>query len=399
MKPDDYFAELDDQLALLTAFARQVNELDLAGALAEEFRGEQADGWSTATTAHQVRDELLAIALRSPFSWEDRRLMLALYAQLAEAGGVYESLRNMFGVLEAKPWLTTPFRHLVRVRSNRVIGPNANATFKDFAAAAAEIGMTRLSELLEFAFRDDLRNGVAHADYILWSDGVRLPMRNGGYPKCVPHREVFEAIDRGLVLFDLLKAHRDDVRNSFRPAREIVGRLSVNPPMRYRVDWNPRIGLSFSSNSGGTETSPEFERQTRINEMLAGRVFALFAVVAADADRVAEYMQGRGFEPSVAVLPQAGFEAAVAAATQHGLWDRRIHVGTPTPVLLVSPWGTAWADIGERFDQLLAGLRGTHVRTEVQGAGFGGGHIALWSWIFDAFRAQLGLPPRFPRRT
>jgi hypothetical protein len=105
-----------------------------------------------------------------------------LYCQLAEAGGVYETLKNIMGVVTLKPYLLWPFQDLVRVKkeSRRVIGPNANATFRDLAMTSKELGLSRLSLLLEQTFRDDIRNGIYHADYVIWDDGLRLRNRNGG---------------------------------------------------------------------------------------------------------------------------------------------------------------------------------------------------------------------------
>ena len=38
-----------------------------------------------------------------------------------------------------------------------------------------------LNDLLGRVLRDDVRNGICHADYILWGDGLRLRRRNGGF--------------------------------------------------------------------------------------------------------------------------------------------------------------------------------------------------------------------------
>jgi hypothetical protein len=197
MTPQEYADELDKHLSHLVGAARQVNELDLASSLFEEFRGMQDAGWSTAATAREVFDEMVALAHLEKISKAQYRQLLSLYAQLAEAGGVYEGLKNVIGVIELKPYSMWPFQPLVRVRQapKRIIGPNANAMFRDLATSARNIGMNRLSELLELAFRDDIRNGIAHADYILWEDGIRLPRRNGGHADVVPYSEATDAIN------------------------------------------------------------------------------------------------------------------------------------------------------------------------------------------------------------
>ena len=161
-----------------------MNELDFAISLAGEFRGAQDDGWATTITAQEVFNEITVYSkTRGTRSKAELRVMLLLYCQLAEAGGIYESLKNVLGVITLKPYLLWPFKDLVRVKQmpNRVIGPNANATFRNLAMTAKAVGLSKLSELLEVAFVDDLRNGISHADYVIWDDGVRLPGRNGGY--------------------------------------------------------------------------------------------------------------------------------------------------------------------------------------------------------------------------
>ncbi len=45
--------------------------------------------------------------------------------------------------------------------------------------------MHELSEVLRDAFDPDIRNGYAHADYIIWGDGLRLRRQAGGFPKII----------------------------------------------------------------------------------------------------------------------------------------------------------------------------------------------------------------------
>ena len=45
---------------------------------------------------------------------------------------------------------------------------------KDLIGHASDLGLSELAEVLRDAFDPDVRNAVAHADYIIWSDGLRL---------------------------------------------------------------------------------------------------------------------------------------------------------------------------------------------------------------------------------
>lgn len=185
MEPQAYVRALNAQFTYLFAYARTINEIDTAAALSGEFRGAQDAGWSTVQTAYEVFGELKALGKKgAPLNKPELRQVLCLYAQLAEAGGVYEGLLNTMRVAQLKAYNLWPFQSLVRVRQEprAVIGPNANAMFRHLAKVATEIGMTGLAHLLEIAFRDDIRNGMAHADYVLDQEGLRLRRRNGGQP-------------------------------------------------------------------------------------------------------------------------------------------------------------------------------------------------------------------------
>ena len=199
MDPEKYLSELNTHLSYLWEFAKQTNELDFAVSLSGEFRGMQDAGWATTITAEEVFNELKSLSLnKSTRSKSELRSMLMLYSQLAEAGGVYEVIKNVMGTLAGKPYVLWPFQDLVKVKNSphRIIGPNSNATFKDLAITATSLGFTKLCSLLEITFRDDIRNGIAHADYIIWNDGLRLRRRNGGNAQLVGFDECNQALER-----------------------------------------------------------------------------------------------------------------------------------------------------------------------------------------------------------
>src|SRR5665213_1750955 len=208
MEPQAYIRALNIQFTYPFAFVRKINEIDTAAALFEEFRGMQDAGWNTVATAHEVFHELKALGSKGgPLTRPELRQVLCLYAQLAEAGGVYEGLLNTMQVAQLKAYNLWPFQDLVRVRREprAVIGPNANTMFRHLAEVATAIGMTSLARLLEIAFRDAVRNGMAHADYILGPDGLRLRRRNGGQPVVVSHQQMQDALQIAHFFFELLQ--------------------------------------------------------------------------------------------------------------------------------------------------------------------------------------------------
>lgn len=187
----------------------------------------------------------------------------------------------------------------MRGGQRRIIGPNANATFRDLATSAKEIGLCRLSALLELTFRDDIRNGIAHADYVIWNDGLRIRNRNGGNAVKVAYEEVSDAINRAIGFFHFLSEFGTTSMQCYNPPKTIVGRFSANPPMPWTVSFDPKNGaFGISGSSAGSVVTPEYQRQIEINGRLGGKVLATYSkgdtVFQAKVD---EHIIESGFEP------------------------------------------------------------------------------------------------------
>lgn len=280
--------------------------------------------------------------------------MLCLYAQLAEAGGVYEGLLNTMQVAQLKPYNLWPFQDLVRVRQvpQAVIGPNANAMFRRLAEVATAIGMTSLARLLEIAFRDDIRNAMAHADYILVPDGLRLRRRNGGQSMLVSNAEVVAALQIALFFFELLQTFQRAAAESFRPARTIVGRFSANPPMPWTIELTGDGRVSISSNAPVPQVDATYERQKRINDRLGGRMVTAYVGPGLNVPPVLlTEISTAGFEVLIVDFKNTEqFTALVAEVEEHGLWDPTPGAGNADNALLMAtPHGFRRISTGAEF--------------------------------------------------
>lgn len=336
-----------------------MNELDFAASLHGEARGAQGAGWATTITAHEVYEELAEYIGRSrPLSKAELRIAMLLYCQLAEAGGVYETLKNMLRVVTLKPYLLWPFHDLVRVKKapKRIIGPNANATFRDLAATAEAVGFEKLSYRLEIAFHDDIRNGICHADYVIWSDGLRLRNRNGGNAKLIPYDELSEMVGKGAVFFDLLQEYSRRAVESFNPPKVIVGRLSANPPMPWKVAYDPTTGsFQISGSAPCSMTTPEYERQATINGLLGGKVLAIYTPkVTATVQSIIDHIHSAGFGPNIIEMSDDQFVILRRQIDESRLWDFRTTHPDSGEALLVSPWGFRWLAAPDCFDNILS---------------------------------------------
>lgn len=171
----------------LFSAAKDKEEMQFAMALNPEFRGEQDAGWSTAEDASVALDQYLELLNALQPSPIKVRLALSLYSHLSEASGFYEVPKNMMRIASGEDYNLWPFRHLVarHALSGATIAPNANKVMKDLLGHAQELGLEKLKAVIVETFDPDLRNGYAHADYIIWKDGIRLRKRNGGQPSVV----------------------------------------------------------------------------------------------------------------------------------------------------------------------------------------------------------------------
>jgi hypothetical protein len=341
----------------LFAYARKINEIDTAAALSGESRGMQDAGWNTVATAHEVFNELKELGSKKvPLTTAEFRQMLCLYAQLAEAGGVYEGLLNTLQVAQLKAYNLWPFQDLVRVRQEprAVIGPNANAMFRRLAEIAASIGMTGFAHLLETAFRDDIRNAMAHADYILVPDGLRLRRRNGGQPALLTHAEVIAALQVAVSFFELLQATQRATAESFRPARTVVGRFSANPPMPWKIELTDKGSFSISSDAAGPQVDAAYARQQRINDRLGGRMVTAYVGPGMNVPPVlTTEIAATGFEVLIVGFEDAEqFTALVAEVDEHGLWDPKPN-SEDGALLMATPFGFRRISSGAEFQAWL----------------------------------------------
>ena len=345
MESQAYLRELNSQLTYLFAYASKINEIDTAAALSGEFRGMQDAGWNTVGTAYEVFQELKVLGTKgAPLNRAELRQFLCLYAHLAEAGGVYEGLLNTLQVAQLKAYNLWPFQNLVRVRAKprAVIGPNANAMFRHLAQVATDIGMTGLALLLEVTFRDDIRNAMAHADYILAPEGLRVRRRNGGHPKLVSNAEVETALQIAMYFFELLQAFQQKVAESFRPSQTIIGRFSNNPPMPWKIELTGEGRLSISSNAPGQQVDAAYERQKRINDRLGGRMVAAYIGPGMDAPpALLTEISRMGFEVLIVDFKSdEQFTDLLAEVKKHELWSL-----APAPenvdgaLLMATPFG------------------------------------------------------------
>jgi hypothetical protein len=243
---EDFYEKTARALRALFERAKTTNELEFAFSLSPEFRGLRGPGWNSAAEIVSSIDEYVAFINAQPRTRLSARVALGFYSNLSEAAGYYEIPKNMLRVANGLRYSMLPFGDLVDVhrRTGERIAPNANKVLRDLAGHAMTLGMEELAEVFRDAFDPDLRNGYAHADYVIWDDGIRLPKRNGGTPRRVPWPQFQALLEKGLNFFMILRSITDSHIRAYNPPRTIRGRLGdTAPEQEITIHCDPSNGI------------------------------------------------------------------------------------------------------------------------------------------------------------
>jgi hypothetical protein len=242
--PNRHFYEKAERaLRELFEKAKADHEVHFALALMPEMRGMQDAGWNTAEEAVRAYDDFTKhIKSLSNDATVRIRIILAFYMHLAEGAGFYEIPKKMLLTTEGKGNNILPFQRLVKKnrKTGQAIAPNANAIMKDLMGHAWLLGFYELSEVFKDAFDIDVGNSIAHADYILANDGMRLRRRNGGQVRVIPWIEFDALIGRGLNLFSIIRELAVEYVHSYDPPRTVTSRMTNNEPLTdYTIYYDP----------------------------------------------------------------------------------------------------------------------------------------------------------------
>jgi hypothetical protein len=247
----DFYEKIERTFRDLFEAARAKHELHFAMALMPEMRGMQDAGWNTAQDTQHAFDDYIKFLEIQEDGRMRCRIALSFYCHIAEASGFYEIPKNMLRIADGQSHVLWPFMDLVRAhkQTGDRIAPNANKVLKDLAGHAKDLGFEELAEVFRDAFDPDIRNGYAHADYIVWDDGLRLPKRNGGYARKISWEEFNSIFERGINFFYILRQVIGDYVLSYDPPKTIKSRLQDETEMDWTIYYEPKSG-AFSITSG-----------------------------------------------------------------------------------------------------------------------------------------------------
>ena len=236
----------------LFAAAKAKEELQFAMALNPEVRGEQSAGWSTAEESSRALDQYLELLKKLDPSPIKVRLALSLYSHLSEASGFYEIPKNIMRIASGDDYNLWPFQTLVAKHkaSGALIAPNAGKIMKDLLGHSHELGLENIKAVIIETFDADLRNGYAHADYIVWNDGIRLLKRNGGHPYVISFDAFTSKLNKSITFFQTLQSSVMECIRSYAIPKRIMGRMNkVDPALPSVIRYDEETG-AFSIQTG-----------------------------------------------------------------------------------------------------------------------------------------------------
>jgi len=125
-----------------------------------------------------------------------------------------------------------PFLNLVETHKQTgiKIAPNANKVLRNLAGHAETLGLSDLACCIRDAFDPDLRNGYAHADYVIWNDGIRLRKRNGGHPRLVSWEEFNARFERGINFFQMIRDLVNEYMDSYSEPKVVKAAMNPGEP-------------------------------------------------------------------------------------------------------------------------------------------------------------------------
>lgn len=144
-------------------------------------RGMNTAGWDVLDEAEKTFDDfnwMIATAHEAKGKATARRFAVYYYCFLIEMAAVQEMIINVLRCVSGRHYLPYPFLSLFRQRKKggwwNTVPPSMSMKRREIVKLAREIGESALASSLEYIYDDTLRNAIAHSDYVLTTDEIRM---------------------------------------------------------------------------------------------------------------------------------------------------------------------------------------------------------------------------------
>jgi len=237
---------------------RAKDELNFALSLSGEFKAYTYTSSMESQYAFQDFDEFMAL---DQFQNRVIRLRVAFsyYLYTAESAGLWCIPMAVMGVLAGGHYNVEPFNRWVRKdkATGQNVGPNANKVMSVLERSATDLGLADLAEVFRDAFDSDLRNGIAHSDYVISpSEGVYVRGRHDR-ARLIRFPELESILHRGIGLLYELRDAVNDMKRIYETPKAVFGTMNDrDPPCWHALHSDPvRHTFSVLGGHGLTEAS------------------------------------------------------------------------------------------------------------------------------------------------
>ena len=144
-------------------------------------RGMHDAGWDVLDESHSAFEDfnwMLTEARKQKTETCARRLALHYYCFVIEMNAVHEMIANLLRCLSGKHYLPSPLAHLNRGKKNggpwNIVPASMPTKIREISKLATELGETELIERIAYVFDEPLRNSIAHSDFVLLPNELRI---------------------------------------------------------------------------------------------------------------------------------------------------------------------------------------------------------------------------------
>ena len=227
--------------------ARTMDELNFALSLSGEFKAYTYTSAMESQHAFRDFDEFMAL---DQFRGRPIRLRVAFsyYLYTAESAGLWCIPMAVMGVLAGGHYNIEPFNRWVRKdkATGQNVGPNANKVMSALEGAATDLGLTDLAEVFRDAFDNDLRNGIAHSDYVVSpSEGVYVRGRHDR-SRLIRFPELESIVQRGIGLLYELRNAVKDTQRIYETPKAVFGTMNDRDPPCWHALYSDPVVHTFS---------------------------------------------------------------------------------------------------------------------------------------------------------
>lgn len=177
------------------------------------FNGMSIGHWDPMVEAREALDDLSEM-IRQAAQDQDKvkrlyRLSLLVYCHATEMSAPYEILYNILNCVQGKNYEMSPFADLIRPKNKKdksffreVILPSPRAKIEKLREKCKAIQESKLMELFDSFFRQDIRNAFYHSDYCIDLDEGTFNITEPRFGKSIPLAEINEILVKGFAFYE-----------------------------------------------------------------------------------------------------------------------------------------------------------------------------------------------------